>query len=551
RGIEEQPELPLIDEVDDYIDYLGSDENDGKKREGWMPPKVKQDHVPLYRGEDKIPPSLEVAIKEYILSCATRHIREGHSIANSMLIHVTRLGLIQGRVADQVKEALRNIQSAIRRDPKNAGIFIELEELWITRFIPKNEHFERDDLKLPSWDDIKAELRRTAEKIVVREVNGYAKEALEYRENEKQGFSVIAVGGEKLSRGLVLKGLTVSYFLRTTNLFDTLMQMGRWFGYKHHYIDVCRLYLTSKLLESYQGITNASAELREHFEYMVATGATPDRFGMRVRSFPGLLPTSKAKSQHATKQQVSFENTATQTIIFDRSKKTNRNNLDAVTSLIEKLGNPAANKVQTRSGGFMWRDIYYERIIEFLDTYETHKDAEKVQADNIKRYISQQAGKDELTNWTVVIASKKISASSDGKSNDFSNYFWNLSIGGLERKNVDSNKDENRIVIKTLISPADESSDLDDAAYASALRKTKIAWEKKIKKKSTSPPSVPSGCYIREMRNKQDGHIMIYPLKIENIQYPVIGIALSFPASATAKAISYYVPRYQDSEAFL
>ena len=52
-------------------------------------------------------------------------------------------------------------------------------------------------------------------------------------------LKVIAIGGDKLARGLTLEGLTVSYFLRASKMYDTLMQMGRWFGYRPGYIDVC------------------------------------------------------------------------------------------------------------------------------------------------------------------------------------------------------------------------------------------------------------------------------------------------------------------------
>ena len=52
---------------------------------------------------------------------------------------------------------------------------------------------------------------------------------LDYSENPK-GLNVIAVGGDKLSRGLTLEGLTVSYYTRPARNYDTLLQMGRWFG---------------------------------------------------------------------------------------------------------------------------------------------------------------------------------------------------------------------------------------------------------------------------------------------------------------------------------
>src|ERR1019366_3909848 len=93
------------------------------------------------------------------------------------------------------------------------------------------------DLPELKWDDIRPELYDATKRITVRKINGSAKDALDYIEHPS-GLSVIAVGGDKLSRGLTLDGLTVSYFARTSRMYDTLMQMGRWFGYRPRYLDL-------------------------------------------------------------------------------------------------------------------------------------------------------------------------------------------------------------------------------------------------------------------------------------------------------------------------
>ncbi len=86
---------------------------------------------------------------------------------------------------------------------------------------------------------------------------------------------MIAIGGDKLSRGLTLEGLSVSYFLRASRMYDTLMQMGRWFGYRPGYLDLCRLYTTAELRDWYRDITAANEELLLLFDEMAAIGGTP------------------------------------------------------------------------------------------------------------------------------------------------------------------------------------------------------------------------------------------------------------------------------------
>ena len=130
--------------------------------------------------------------------------------------------------------------------------------------------------------------------IEIRKINGEAGDVLDYEENEN-GLNVIAIGGDKLARGLTLSGISVSYFLRCSKMYDTLMQMGRWFGYRPRYLDLCRLFTTSDLSNWFAHIADASEELRGEFELMANSGSTPKEFGLKVRSHPTMMVTSAVK----------------------------------------------------------------------------------------------------------------------------------------------------------------------------------------------------------------------------------------------------------------
>ena len=60
---------------------------------------------------------------------------------------------------------------------------------------------------------------------------------------DKRSIWKILIGGQKLARGFTVEGLTVTYYRRRTNNASTLMQMGRWFGFRKGYQDLVRLYL--------------------------------------------------------------------------------------------------------------------------------------------------------------------------------------------------------------------------------------------------------------------------------------------------------------------
>jgi hypothetical protein len=138
------------------------------------------------------------------------------------------------------------------------------------------------DLPPVEWKDVKQQLFDAANRIRVRRVNGSAKDALDYSDHSG-GLSVIAIGGDKLSRGLTLEGLSISYFIRTSKMYDTLMQMGRWFGFRPGYADLCRLYTTAELQRWYKDTALANEDLLVQFEEMALTGQEPKAFGLRVR----------------------------------------------------------------------------------------------------------------------------------------------------------------------------------------------------------------------------------------------------------------------------
>ena len=237
--------LPIVRFVKDHAKSDDLDE-----AEGWMPPKLidKTGHVPLYNGKRTIPPSLRKALMSFLLSTAVRSIREPGPLFNSMLIHVVRFTNVQNIVKEEVEAELSDMVSRLQHGDgaRKPTLSEELRALWEEDYAPTTASFGSEH-ELPDWDSVAAALPRVAASILVRSINGSALDALDYEVHRETGLNIVAVGGDKLSRGLTLEGLTVSYFLRCSRMYDTLMQMGRWFGYKEKYLDVCRLFTTKEL----------------------------------------------------------------------------------------------------------------------------------------------------------------------------------------------------------------------------------------------------------------------------------------------------------------
>ena len=340
--------LPIVRIVDDVVSIP---EAPVEADTDWMPPRHKKDHVPMYRGADELPPTLREAIRVFVLSCAARAARGQVAEHNSMLIHVTRFTAVQARVTEQVGAELSDIQRRLRLGDGTSpdAILTELRELWERDFEPTsaavNTAVPHPGAMFLEWDDVAPHITQAALSIQrPRKINGLAGEVLDYKTHEQTGLNVIAIGGDKLSRGLTLEGLTVSYFLRASKMYDTLMQMGRWFGYRPGYLDLCRLYTTSEMATWFAHIAEASDELRADFDRMAGSGGTPRDFGHRVKSHPLMLVTSRVKMRNGQAIDITFQGDISETIDFWRTRDQLDPNWAALTRLIELIESRGSEK---------------------------------------------------------------------------------------------------------------------------------------------------------------------------------------------------------------
>ena len=221
----------------------------------------------------------------FILSTAVRRSNTQPQF-NSMLIHVVRFTLVQGIVKEEVERELTSIRSRLLHgDEEEQAIRDELKSLWDTDYVPTSR---KCGAPLPSWADIDAYSPEVASAIQVRIIDsgqgGAGRSGTPWHRTVADRRQQ-----QQLARGLTLEGLTVSYFLRASECRAPSMQMGRWFGYREGYIDVCRLCTTSDLVSWFEHIASATEELRMEFDYMFSIRATPREYGLKVRAHPVLV----------------------------------------------------------------------------------------------------------------------------------------------------------------------------------------------------------------------------------------------------------------------
>lgn len=533
-GLKEVPSLPIVRFVRDHALSLSDQETNG-----WMPPKLvaKTGHVPLFDGARTVPPSLRQALMSFLLSSTARTIREPGPTISSMLIHVVRFTNVQAIVKEEVEGVLSEIVSRLQYGDgdRSPALVDEFRSLWEDDFVPTSTSVS-PELALPPWSEVVSLLPKVAASVVVRAINGSVLDALDYEVHRNSGLNIVAIGGDKLSRGLTLDGLVTSYFLRSSRMYDTLMQMGRWFGYKDGHLDLCRLYTTEELYGWFQHVAAATEELRVEFDHMVSVGGTPKDYGLKVRSHPLMLVTSAVKMRSGTELSLSYAGDISETIIFD-IKKSFKHNLRATNEFIDSLG---AAVMARRAGGYLWSGIEAHHILSFLDQYDTHPDARRADTRLLGRYIRRQLENGELSEWSVLLASSGLASSVD-----LGLYFGGRDIGSIERQHFGTHID-GRYTIRRLVNPTDEARDLSPEELQIANARTVDDWKaSKRKDKSPAPPENASGRAIRSARPKNRGLLILYPLNGRTAgtegEVPVVGMALSFPTSDTAKAITYTV----------
>lgn len=508
--------------------------------EAWLPTGHKNGYVPAFDGVARIPPSLERAIIAFVIACAVRSARGQENAHNSMLVHVSRFKSVHQHVFSQIEEWFGKLKRVLKHRTGDEAVLARMEAVWAEDFAPTSASARNQpigsDLATTNWPEVESRLSAATEKIKIQVVNGDLKDAIPYDEYEKQalGYNVIAVGGDKLSRGLTLEGLTVSYFLRASRMYDSLLQMGRWFGYRPGYVDVCRLYMPRDLELWFRHVATAAEELRERLDHMAMIGSTPEQYGLRIQSHDILMVTAQNKMRYAREFQVSFQGQCKIQTIFPLGESANRRNAEIVTAFLDRLGAPADpfGEYKTTSDRRIWRDVPGAEVASLIDGLLFPDKALDFSSKRIGPYIREQIGAGELTHWTVAVLA--------GNEEVLRHADWTFAT--VKRTPLKEQREAGRYVVKSILSRADEMLDLTEEERTVALRRT----NEQRQKAGEDPDTIPSGPEIRRTRgaDPRRGLLLIYPLspqkaKAEGLILPIFGIVVSFPDSASGRAIRY------------
>lgn len=449
----------------------------------------RKTEIVLEQAADTLPNSLADALVSFCLAGGVRILRGLTGKPHTMLVHVSQRTDDQSRIADTIRDQLDLWREAERQGQRIEVIFGPVwDEMKAGIDIPAN-----DGVVLKAAVGVLREL-------VVLELNSVTGENLEY--DEKPGRHIVAVGGNRLSRGLTLEGLTVSYFLRTASMCDTLLQMARWYGFRRGYEDLIQIWTTDGIARWFSELALVEQSLRDSIIALARAGRRPDQMAIRLRAHSDLLLTARNKSGTALPQQDSWSGEHPQTVLLPLSDPAK---LQSNLALTDRFMEEVSPSVRCH-GGMLVRDVSPETIAAFLHSYQIHEDIVVFRNDLLADWIMGRSAVDELTDWSVFVASP-----ADGRS---------VTLGGREvglvrRKRVSSES------IGILTDPAHEGVDLP---------------------RGPDPYKRESGAYdaeaMRAARPSTQGLLLIYPLDPEYLgiphREPVIALALSLPQTSDA-----------------
>lgn len=472
----------------------------------------------------KLPASLLEAIRTFVLARSIRMLRGQENVHNSMLVNVSRFTSVQKEVHDHIHEFMSVLVKRIRYETGNSRQALKDEEIRKLHNTWKREYSELEF----SWDDIFKILLEAVAPITTMEINSRSASTLDY--DTEHGRQVIAIGGLSLSRGLTLEGLSVSYFLRNSMMYDTLMQMSRWFGYRPDYEDLCRIWMTPDAKGWYDHITETIEELRDDLRRMEQAGLTPTEFGLKVRSHPDtLIVTARNKMGSAEQRtvQIGLSNGFIETHAIPAQKEDLEHNLQAAKTLVAATRRIANGERADDTGNILFRKVPAKPIIDFVRSWRNAPESLKTDTVPVSEYILKRESK-ELNEWDVVIVGVK---SGDEERND-------LGIPIKCQTRSVSREITNCISLSTrqrVASRGAEKAGLSEAEIEEAER----SWKEK------SEREMPDWAY-RRIRKRPLLLIHLLKLKLESLKTelpdaPFAAWGISFPESTDEEQKVGYV----------
>jgi hypothetical protein len=373
-----------------------------------------EEEISLLTGQ--ITEHLTCAIDQFILSCAVRNLRGDKVRPMSMLVHVTHVITHMKTIHEIITSYIEDISGRYIDRKSSQSLKEEFKTVW-RPFADKAAAINHelnlvDKNKIPAFDEVWAEMKNVFVVLRAMELNSSSEDRLDY--NTEEEMKIIAVGGNQLSRGLTLEGLMTSYYLRDSRQYDTLLQMGRWFGYRHRYEDLTRIHTTTQIWELFEHLALVEEELRGEIYRYEEENLTPLQMALAIRSHRNMAITAPKKMGAGRVKQLSFSGSLNQThwLPLDQPDILQQN-YNLGNSFISKINSDSGFANARGNGVFLAKKKISGQIVlaEFLKKYQVvdtnRTGGPGLDYISLLQYISRRLNDQspELTRWSVGVVS--------------------------------------------------------------------------------------------------------------------------------------------------
>lgn len=288
----------------------------------------------------------------------------------------------------------------------------------------------------------------------------------------------IIVGGSTLSRGLTIEGLISTYFLRTTSQADTLLQMGRFFGYRKGYEMLPRIWLTSDTKDKFRFMATLEEELREDLKTYILEGMDANEYGPKIKNSPKLTwlrITAKNRMQSVVEIDLDFSGTSSQTVVFDDDAVLQQQNIEVTERFLNRL----EDVKETHNGrGLYWTDVPFSLIKEqFFEKFTFNQHSEFANLKPLFDWYEKKSAEAGFTNWNVVL-------SGIGKLDEAEKQ-WQIASRGIGKitRSRKGTATGSKINIGVLRAPIDLYADMTEEMYGSVSDEFKLTEAGKKERK--------------------------------------------------------------------
>lgn len=356
--------------------------------------------------------NLSIAIDQFLISCAIRNLRNDRMRPMSMLVHVSHRINSMTIVNMIISRYIREVRGRYEDINLSETLKQQLRTVWDN--YTTDSQMINTELNLsntiPDFEQVWEELNNVFNVLQVMELNSASDDVLDYTTGDE--IKVIAIGGNQLSRGLTLEGLMISYYLRASRQYDTLLQMARWFGYRQGYEDLTRVHTTEQIWGFFEHLALVEEELRSEIYRYEEEGMTPMQMAIAIRDHRNLNVTAPNKMGAARLRQTSYSGSLNQTIWFQLDNPDIlRSNLNLGDSFIRNIQQEVGFTNVNGSGVYLSNEkIDGDRVLaDFLNRYN-FADKEStggpgLDAEKFLEYIFRRLNdtNPELTQWSIAV----------------------------------------------------------------------------------------------------------------------------------------------------